>query len=380
MLLSNACAPDPRVEKEASALAKHGHDVTIVAWDRSRRHTSEEVRDGYRVVRVGPVAEHGGGLRNLPAYRRFWREATSEVRRFGADVVHCHDADTIPAGLAARRRIEGCELILDLHERYSWSRMIPQRGPIGWLARVAVDTLERSAGNKAAFVILANPGTADHYRTFVPEGKLLVVENAPDKGLFKPMECERPRTDFTVLFIGRIRYPRTLEALIDAAQGLNARVVIAGDGPDRERVEAFARKREKVELHGPLPYEEIPSWYACADVVHAAYDSAVGNALVATPGKVLEAMACGKPVIVSEGTWVGTWVAQVGAGLAVCGDDADDVRAALERLADEPGLAAELGSRGRAVIEDGLDWETMSEMLADAYDSLNRDELEGRTG
>ena len=55
MLLSNEFRPDPRVAREAEALARTGHQVTVVAWDRQGRLSPHEEVDGYQVERVQNV-------------------------------------------------------------------------------------------------------------------------------------------------------------------------------------------------------------------------------------------------------------------------------------------------------------------------------------
>lgn len=80
---------------------------------------------------------------------------------------------------------------------------------------------------------------------------------------------------------------------LDPADGLA--LVLAGDGAERQALEAFARDRIRVStvFLGYVPYPELPSLYACADVfVHAAADERWGVS-------VHEAIAAGLPVIAS---------------------------------------------------------------------------------
>ncbi len=247
--------------------------------------------------------------------------------------------------------------------------MVPQRGLVGTAARAYVDRLERGAVAAADAVIVANEGVLPHYEAMGAGDKLVFVPNAPDAALFRPLPCDAPATDaFTVTFIGRKRYARTLEALAAAIQPYPAMTVeLVGGGPDAAEVDALAQRYERVSAQGPVPYAEIPARYACTDVVHAAYDAVVGNARVCTPGKVLEAMACAKPVLVSSGTWIGTWVEQHGVGRAVDATDATAVGAALAELQADPAARAAMGERGRALVEGGLNWDAAAATLVAAY-------------
>lgn len=375
MIVSNAVDPDPRVEKEAAALAAAGHEVTIVAWDRAGRATEREDRSGFTIRRIGPRARYGGGLRSVLRFKGFWRSAAASVVSLSPDVVHAHDTDTIVPGLRAVRALRGRggspQLVVDFHELYRVSRMIPQRGVTGVLARSAVDALERRAIASAALVIVANEGVLPHYRSMGAGDRLLFVPNVPDADLFRPMACDTDDRPFTVTFIGQKRYPRTLQALADAIQphpDMMANLI--GGGPDTAAVDMIARERERVVSSGPVPYEAIPAFYACTDVVHAAYDAVIGNARVCTPGKVFEAMACAKPVLVSAGTWIGGWVQERGVGLAVQGDDPASVSEALVWLRDHPEERRAFGERGRELVESGLNWQATAALLCARYPGL----------
>lgn len=374
MILANACAPDPRVEKEAGALGAAGHDVTILAWDRRGEAPVFEERELYRIERVGPRAAYGGGLKNVPHFRAFWRRAAKRVVELAPNVIHCHDTDTAVAGLSALKRSRGrrTRLVVDFHELYRESGMVPQKGLTGFAARRLVDWIEKRAIGKASIVIVANPGTVDYFSGIGAKEKLVVIDNAPDPDLFVPQPCPEADRPFTVTFVGSKRYPRTLVALMDAVQERDdVRVVLAGGGPDADLIAELAGPRANVEVQGQVPYDKIPGYYACCDVVYAAYDARVGNARYAIPGKVLEAMGCAKPVIVSAGTWVGDYVTKNGVGLALACDDPSQIASAIEKLRSDPDAAAEMGQRGRAIVEDGLNWPVVAQRLVQAYASIS---------
>lgn len=374
MVLSNDCVADPRVEKEAAALAAAGHRVTIIAWDRAGTSARDESRNGFAVRRVGPRAVHGGGLRNLPLYRAFWRDAADEVLALGADVVHCHDADTLTAGLAAHRRSRGrVELVCDFHELYRATKMIPQRGFAGVAARAAVDWVERRAVRQAAFVVLANPSAADHYRAMGAGDKIVFVENGPDLDRFVP-EPDNQRAaheSFTVCYIGQKRYLQPLETLAQAVGRIEgASAFLAGGGTVADEVARLAAEHPRVTVTGRVTYDEIPSLYRGCDAVYAAIDARVGNPTMNFPVKAYEGMALGLPVLVSEGSWVAGYVEEHRIGFGVDGSSVASVQGAIERLMADPDGARAMGARGRALVLDGLNWQAAADRLVAAYARL----------
>jgi hypothetical protein len=82
-------------------------------------------------------------------------------------------------------------------------------------------------------------------------------------------------------------------------------------------------------------------------------------------GKVLEALALGRPVVTTSVGAEGLG-ATSGRHLLVA-DDAADFAAAIRRVLDDPRLAAELGAGGRALVEARFDWGT----IAAAHDEIS---------
>jgi glycosyltransferase involved in cell wall biosynthesis len=288
------------------------------------------------------------------------------------DVVHCHDLDTAPAGLRARRE---CgmppRLVLDMHELYRESNMVPRGGVAGVVAQAAVRLMERRAFAAADAILVANPGTLDFYESRAGTSKVTVVENAPDPDLFRPRVGRRPDRPFTVGFMGQMRYLEGLRTLIEAVGTTEgASVVLAGGGTCAGEVARSAAPFASVRVSGPFAYTELPGLYELCDCVYAVYDTRIGSARRSAPVKMMEAMACALPVIVAEGTWAGDYAAEHGVGLTVPANDVPALQAAVGALMRDPDAAAEMGRRGRVMIEEGLNWPAAAARLVQTYDRL----------
>lgn len=368
MLLSNDFSSDPRVEKEAVALAAAGWSVTVIAWCRTGRFPEQENQAGVDIVRVGPVAPYGSGPRSLPLFRQFWRNAADAAVKLAPRVVHCHDMDTAWAGLSAVKRLGGdTKLVLDFHEMYRESRMVPKGRITGPVGRAAIDMIERRALKRADLLVLAVPGFEERYGAFEPR---VVVENAPDHTRFVPRP-DVARDGLRVCYIGQKRYVNSLRELMEAVQGdgrLSA--FIAGGGVAEKTVDEMARDYERVEISGHFTYAETPALYEGCSAVYAVYDQHVGNIRLAVPVKALEGMAAGLPVITNRDTWFGRFIVAEKAGVVVEGGDVEELTAALVALADDPEGAAAMGARGRAIIEDRLNWTCAVNRLVEAYSRL----------
>ena len=76
------------------------------------------------------------------------------------------------------------------------------------------------------------------------------------------------------------------------------------------------------------------------------------------PLAVLEALACGKPVILTSSCYLPE-VAEAGAGLAV-GLDPDDLAGAMHKLWRDPGLRQTMGERALWLVKDKFNWEQVA--------------------
>ncbi len=141
-----------------------------------------------------------------------------------------------------------------------------------------------------------------------------------------------------VLFVGRLLTIKGIEDLLDAWQSASSlvpgmRLVIAGDGPERDRVNAAAAKDPSICAVGRLSGEEVWRAYSAADLV-------VAPSRVEPWGLVVnEAMATGTPVIVTD-------------IFGCVGDLAKDGETAIVIPASSPALLAEAISR--LAVDRGL--------------------------
>ncbi|MEK7482211.1 MAG: glycosyltransferase family 4 protein [Patescibacteria group bacterium] len=150
-------------------------------------------------------------------------------------------------------------------------------------------------------IIAPSTATFDNFSDF--PGTKAVIPNGVDLSRFFPAPKALARGQapdyLTILFLGRLEERKGLIYLLRAYQLLKQkysflRLVIAGDGPEREKCEEFveARKLADVFFDGQMSEELVPIFYRSCDIFvsPAVFGESFGMVL-------LEAMACGKPVV-----------------------------------------------------------------------------------
>jgi rhamnosyl/mannosyltransferase len=160
-----------------------------------------------------------------------------------------------------------------------------------------------------------------------------------------------------ILFVGKLRYYKGLQFLIEAMPRIDAPLVVVGTGPMEDELKSLAalyRVSEKVFFIGEVSDEDLAFFYhACSVFVLPSVYRSEAYGLVQ-----LEAHACGKPVV---STRLGTGVESVNidskTGLLVPPADSGALADAVNRLLADPARRKQMGdfARRRAHAEFGLD-------------------------
>jgi len=147
-----------------------------------------------------------------------------------------------------------------------------------------------------------------------------------------------------VLSVGRLVGYKGLDVLVRAARGLEAAVVIVGTGPEESALRALAGP--EVTFAGRVSDDDLVAWHHACDVFclpSVTMAEAFGVVL-------LEAMACGKPLLTTR---LPTGVSAVNrdgrTGLVVPPGDGAALRDALRALLADEGRRRTMGEEGRAV-------------------------------
>ena len=155
---------------------------------------------------------------------------------------------------------------------------------------------------------------------------------------------------------------RSMPAVL--ASNPEAKLLIVGDGPQREALSDLAREcavADSVIFAGKVSYEDLPAYYSAADVFAMPARTRGAGLDVEGLGIVyLEAQACGVPVVAGESGGAPETVLDGQTGLVVDGTSARAVAHGLLTILGDRGLAVTMGRRGREYVEAEWTWDAMS--------------------
>lgn len=163
---------------------------------------------------------------------------------------------------------------------------------------------------------------------------------------------------FTVLTVARLTAYKGIDFLIRACGRLREEVPeldcrIVGDGEEREALEALVVELDlagTVRLEGPLPHTRVSELLGEADLFALPSYRRASGEMDGIPVSLMEAMACGVPVVASRVSGIPELVEDGVSGLLVPPRDDASLARAIARLARDEELRAELGRAGRRKV------------------------------
>lgn len=236
--------------------------------------------------------------------------------------------------------------------------------------------LRRAASRLSDAFVIVSPGLAEAARNAesAPSGRIKLIENGVDSERFHPDAGDRARVraelrvsdgEWVIGTAARLSPEKDQAMLLRASAPLlreGARLVFAGDGPERQRLEALA---QDLGVSGRVAFLGMVS--DVARLLRGFDVFALSSKREALPLSILEAMATGLPVVATAVGGVPSAVDEGETGLLVPSGDESAMRAALELVRDDSGLARAMGKRARAVVRQRFSLQRMQTEYADLY-------------
>ena len=330
-------------------------------------------------------AEFGGIVDRLPVGRRgtkslpgllLWsRRAAALARQHHVRFVYCGNVK--PAGYPARwvyerRRIPYClflygaDLLSEQH-KYHHSAFKRRSGRAifgGAAVLVAISSWTRDL----ALTVLGDLGLDGHGQ------RLRIVHLGTDPDRFRPgVDPTLIRERFELpggeapwlLTVARLEPHKGVDVVLQALPAIAAyaptvRYAVAGAGPERERLERLALKigvADRVHFLGEVREADLPALYNAATVYVGASRRAERIGVEGFGISLVEASACGLPVVAGNSGGVPDAVRDGETGFLVPPEDVAAVSEAVRRLLGDGALARRIGAAGRLAVEQHYNWD-----------------------
>jgi len=244
---------------------------------------------------------HKIGKVNLSNYRSFEKKIVSIISYINPELIRAFNP-RVQGWLATKAAKKlNLPIVISLHTNYDEQREFLKHN---WKffhylkLKYASIKLEKFSLENADSVICV-------YNFIVPYAKKMgaknihVIYNKINTQKFSELAGKKfSSTKPTILSVGRLIDQKNHQYLIKSMKDLDANLLIIGDGPNFESLRKLIKKldlTQKIELIKRVPNEELPQYYVSCDV----YAQPMEN-LGGIPIPVLEAMACGLPIVMSK--------------------------------------------------------------------------------
>ena len=374
----NMGGPALHVAYLSAGLAECGYETTLVAGSLARGEGSMAyVAEGLgvEVVRLDALSREISPIRDALSILRLARLIREQRPR----ILHTHTAKAGTVGRLAALLAGDARPEVVVHTFHGHVL----RGYFGPLKSGAFRLLERLLARVTTRLIAVSPQVRDDLVALgvAPPEKFSVVrlgielderletaEGGADARARLGVGAER----FVVGWVGRMTGVKRTDDVLEALRllrerGVDAVLLMVGDGPDREHVEQRASELGIVRHCLFLGYQEdVSGWYRAFDAM------ILPSANEGTPVVVIEALAAGCPVVATSVGGVPDVVREGVDGFLVPMGDTEALAERLARLARDPDLRAAMGEAGRESVPPRYAVERLVGDIDELYRSLLR--------
>lgn len=366
----------PVVYHLSRELVKRGHEVVVYTTDTIDATTRQKAKcmeiEGIKVFYFRNIS-------NSLAWRRYFLplgmsfRLRKEIKSF--DIIHVHGFRDFPSVFVHyHAKKHGVPYVLQAHGSvitFFQKGMLKRVFDRIWGYRILKDASKLIALTRIEAEQYKSMGVSENKIEIVPNGiDLSEFENLPQKGGFR-RKCGINDNQKMILYLARICKIKGLDLLVKAFAELskeigNVKLVIAGpdDGylTSLKKLVADLEISDKVLFTGPLYGEEKLRAYVDADVyvLPSVYET--------FPVTVLEACACGVPVIVTDRCGIADFVD--GNVEYVVEYDKNQLRDAIIKVLSDERLRKRFGEEGKRLVREKFGWDKVVLDIENIYLSL----------
>lgn len=239
--------------------------------------------------------------------------------------------------------------------------------------RRIIEFLEKYQLKNADGIIAGTPQLATWVTQESGNNLTYIIPNGANTNLFRPgVQSKINLPKKYVVFVGSFTRWHGIETMFKAVDEylwpFDVKLIMIGEGVEENKI-CIAKKNEKIIMLGKIPYKEVPGILGSAIVALSIFALCPKNAFGdrmkyqidflngLSPLKVYEALATGRPVIVTDFRGQADLIRNNSCGLVIPPNDPTALAEAVRYLADNPKTVDEMGQNGRRIVEALHSWQ-----------------------
>jgi glycosyltransferase involved in cell wall biosynthesis len=345
------------IDEMSRGQAALGHDVTVYTTNLDNS-PEEEFVSGYHVRRFKPIIELFGNALSPSMFPALMKNKNH------FDVMHAHSHLFFTTNL--------CSILETLNHSVPFvvtsHGLIPASGP-DWLHNIYIPTVGKFVLNSADRVLCyTEEEKARLKKEAGVRSKISVVHNGINTNLFHPIKNKKQTN--RLLWIGRFTRGKGIDYLIDAFGVLSQKypklhLLLIGDGPEKSNILDKISKLgidNRVIIRDFCPNSRLCEVYNSSDMfILPSFEEGV-------PRTIMEAMACGVPIICTGLSHLLEMIKDV--GIAIPAKDSCAIVDAVSEIYSNPKLAEQFGINGRNKAVEKYSWNDTVLKTTNMYEEL----------
>jgi glycosyltransferase involved in cell wall biosynthesis len=362
---------DPGVFKYCSELADNGHDLTLVMWDRKRNFDINQRKNlTYQIICLSFPAPQDNFFTAffLPFW---WFFMIINLIQKSYDTVHLFDLDTLFPGFLVKWLLKK-KIVYTISDFYAYNIPNGQWMDMRIVLRKIIAYIERFLIRFSDLLIVADDSRMDEVKGAKSKKIICIYNTPPDSFSGKNNVVKAPSDTLKIFYAGILLETRGIHHMIQAVQELkDVALTLGGNIADPKFKCICDGENKKIRYIGWIPsYEQLIELTVQADVLFRFSDPSHPKTKLESPNKLFEAMMCGKPIIVSDGSSMAEIVKLENCVIVVTYGDVAAIKMGILRLKNDPVYYRQLGENGRKAYQNTYNWNIMRKRLLDGYNSL----------
>ena len=363
----------------ASNLGRMGHPVHVIARRIRKDEKETEVADGFTIHRVyrwvvSPGHRPKGGSADSPTGSPLSALYYIYLRTFFALYV-----SIVASRIIRKNRIDA---IVERETAFGAGGLASVLARRPMILEIVGPRYSRLSARRSSEILFY---TESMLRKWVDRTKCRPVEAGVNTRVFYPDPSHGKAlrrslgfsdVDLVVGYVGSFQSWHGVDTLLLSVSGMKARasnLKLLLAGPSSERFRSLAETlglAESCRFVGPLAYKEVPPYINACDLMVAPYEPGKDRLRkrygIGWPLKILEYMACGKPVVTTGVPPIDRIVKENETGLLVMPGDAKQLGEAILRLGDDRGLSEIVSRNGLSLVVSRYSWESVAARFSSA--------------
>lgn len=350
--------PTPRVLKNMVAARNLGFRAEFWGAFRSPSIPKRGYWEGFPVHRHG-IYYPESSLWYLIATPIYVLTIALKLFRVKPLLIHASDLEGVAACVLYRLFCRRSRLVLNIHDNFGARYNVPP-----FVKRI-LSGFEATLGKVADAVLIPDATRLEMLKPWVPSCALITPNTPPDPGYAEMPESPPIR----ILSAGWLMWTRGIRLLGELVTRIpEVELIVAGSGT--QDVIDYVKGLPRTVYHGYLTQRQALEIGKSCHIVTALYDPSIEINRYASPNKIFDALALGRPVLINKETLISQEVEKWGCGFLIKYGDIDEIERLIHTLLRNHDLLQRKGSLARELYEKEFRWEYTKQKVMALFEDL----------